>query len=185
MPKYIAFLRAINVGGHTVKMEYLRSLFEALGFANVETFIASGNVIFESPTKNSKTLEKQIEENLHKTLGYEVATFIRTVKEVSEIANYQPVSDTVLTQTVAFNIGLLKDPVSAEGKQKLLPLQTATDEFYFNNRELYWLSRQRQSDSKLSNATFEKTLKAKATFRGRNTLIRLAAKYPDKHRADE
>ncbi len=45
MPKYIAFLRAINVGGHTVKMDYLRVLFETLGFSDVETFIASGNVI--------------------------------------------------------------------------------------------------------------------------------------------
>jgi uncharacterized protein (DUF1697 family) len=48
MPKYVAFLRAINVGGRTVKMGHLRSLFEAMGFSNVETFIASGNVIFDS-----------------------------------------------------------------------------------------------------------------------------------------
>ena len=47
MPRYITFLRAINVGGHTVKMDRLREIFESLGFANVETFIASGNVVFE------------------------------------------------------------------------------------------------------------------------------------------
>jgi len=46
MTRYIAFLRAINVGGHTVKMDTLRALFESLGFLNVETFIASGNVLF-------------------------------------------------------------------------------------------------------------------------------------------
>ena len=61
MSKYIAFLRAINVGGHTVKMDVLRQLFESLGFANVETFIASGNVIFESKAGNVKALEKKIE----------------------------------------------------------------------------------------------------------------------------
>ena len=44
MPKHFAFLRAINVGGHTVKMDHLRDIFESLGFSNVETFIASGNV---------------------------------------------------------------------------------------------------------------------------------------------
>ena len=49
MPRYIAFLRAINVGGrHTVKMDFLRDFFESLGFSNVETFIASGNVVFDS-----------------------------------------------------------------------------------------------------------------------------------------
>ena len=69
MPKYVAFLRAINVGGHTVKMEHLRILFEELGFENVETFIASGNVIFDSKTKSTKTLETKIEKHLRQALG--------------------------------------------------------------------------------------------------------------------
>jgi len=60
LAKYIAFLRAINVGGHTVKMDHLRSLFEALGFSNVETFIASGNVIFESKSKSTRALERRL-----------------------------------------------------------------------------------------------------------------------------
>ena len=78
MPKYVAFLRAISGGGHTVKMDYLRSLFESLGFSNVETFIASGNVIFDSTSKSTKALEKKIESYLLKTLGYEVVTlFVR------------------------------------------------------------------------------------------------------------
>ncbi|HKA17271.1 MAG TPA: DUF1697 domain-containing protein [Blastocatellia bacterium] len=52
MPRYFAFLRAINLGGyHKVKMPYLKKLFESLGFSNVETFIASGNVIYSTPSK--------------------------------------------------------------------------------------------------------------------------------------
>ena len=66
MPKLIAFLRAINVGGHNVKMDALRELFIELGCTNVETFIASGNVIFDSKAKNIKTLENKIAEHLHK-----------------------------------------------------------------------------------------------------------------------
>src|SRR5688572_10594132 len=96
MPKYVAFLRAINVGGHTVKMDALRRLFEALGFVNVETFIASGNVIFDSPSKDTKALEKKIESYLRETLGYEVATFIRTIAEVAAIADYKPFIDAEL-----------------------------------------------------------------------------------------
>jgi len=49
--RYAAFLRAINVGGHTVKMEPLRRVFESAGFDDVETIIASGNVVFESPRR--------------------------------------------------------------------------------------------------------------------------------------
>jgi uncharacterized protein (DUF1697 family) len=90
MPKFVAFLRAINVGNHTVKMDQLGSLFEELGFANVETFIASGNVIFDSKATNIKSLERKIDKHLEKSLGYEVTTFIRSVAEIAEIARYEP-----------------------------------------------------------------------------------------------
>src|SRR2546423_13547575 len=93
--RLIAFLRAINVGGHTVKMEELRRLFEALGLASVETFIASGNVIFEAPGEKMQALEKRIERHLRESLGYEVATFIRSASELTEIAGYQPFTDAV------------------------------------------------------------------------------------------
>ena len=69
MSKHIAFLRAINVGGHNVKMDHLRQLFESLGFSNVETFITSGNVIFDTKAVNVKALEKKIEACLHETPG--------------------------------------------------------------------------------------------------------------------
>ncbi len=78
MPKLVAFLRAINVGGHTVSMAALRAEFEALGLKDVETFIASGNVIFTAPTGNRAALERKIESHLHGALGYEVKTFLRT-----------------------------------------------------------------------------------------------------------
>ena len=61
MARYAAFLRAINVGGHVVKMEVLRAAFEDLGFAGVETFIASGNVIFETRAKDLVAVERKIE----------------------------------------------------------------------------------------------------------------------------
>src|SRR5512137_351092 len=96
MPKYIAFLRAINVGGHTVKMDVLRQLFEALDFSNVETFIASGNVVFETRAASTRTLEKKIEQQLRAALGYEVATFLRTDVELAAIARYQPFSPALL-----------------------------------------------------------------------------------------
>ena len=79
MPRYVAFLRAINVGGHVVKMDDLRRRFAQLGFTEVETFIASGNVIFSSPSRDAAALEKKIERQLEKSFGYEVKTFVRTL----------------------------------------------------------------------------------------------------------
>ena len=78
MAKYIAFLRAINVGGRTIKMDHLRTLFAQMGFADVATFIASGNVIFDSPETDTVVLERTIEDGLQDMLGYRVDTFIRT-----------------------------------------------------------------------------------------------------------
>ena len=78
MTRLIAFLRAINVGGHTVTMDKLRKEFEALGLMEVETFIASGNVIFTPRSLDVVALEKKIEARLRASLGYEVATFVRT-----------------------------------------------------------------------------------------------------------
>src|SRR5882724_3214175 len=97
MPKYVAFLRAINVGGHTVKMDYLRSLFEGVGFASVETFIASGNVIFVSKSRNTTLLERKVEKHLREILGYEVRTFVRATSELAVVANYKPFSETELS----------------------------------------------------------------------------------------
>jgi uncharacterized protein (DUF1697 family) len=113
MPRYFAFLRAINVGGHTVKMDVLREQFAALGFSNVETFIASGSVIFEATAKNTRSLEKQVEEHLHAALGYEVATFIRTGEELTAIATYQPFAPALLKTAQALNVAFLKDALDA------------------------------------------------------------------------
>ena len=89
---YIAFLRAINVGGHNIKMDVLKTIFESLNLEHVETFIASGNVIFESE-KPRETLELQIETELEKALGYEVKTFLRTQAELAEITTFKPFSN--------------------------------------------------------------------------------------------
>src|SRR4051794_18872573 len=90
MTRYFVFLRAINVGGHTVKMEALRAHFEALGFASVSTFIASGNVIFEAAEQDTATIERQIETRLHEQLGYPVSAFVRTSDELTAIAEHTP-----------------------------------------------------------------------------------------------
>ena len=177
MSRYIALLRAINVGGHTVKMDHLRQLFEELGFANVETFIASGNVVFETTARNASALEKKITAHLKAALGYEVATFIRTPRELATIAAYQPFPPAEFAAAAAFNIGFLAEPLDAISTQKVLALKTDIDDFHVHGREIYWLCRVRQSDSKFSNAVLEKTLKRAATFRGANTVVKMAAKY--------
>jgi uncharacterized protein (DUF1697 family) len=176
MPKYVAFLRAVNVGGHIVKMSHLRELFERLKFSNVETFIASGNVIFDSPSKNTRALEKQIETMLQQTFGYAVSTFVRSVSEIAAINQLIPSKlDGGNTLYIAFT----RTEPSSEAKRKLLPFKSDVDDFQIAGSEVYWFSRKTISESKFSQAQLERILGMPATIRNANTVKRLAAKYSD------
>jgi len=178
MPKYVAFLRAINVGGHTVKMDYLRSLFEGAGFARAETFIASGNVIFDSKSKNTQALEQKIERHLQKMLGYEVRTFVRNTAELVAVANYKPFSESELNADGnTFYVGFTADEPSREAKKKLALLSCASDDFAVHGREVYWLCRTSFRESTVSGALLEKTLGLSATLRNVNTIRRIVAQY--------
>jgi uncharacterized protein (DUF1697 family) len=176
-PRMIAFLRAINVGGHVVTMEKLRGLFAALGLKDVATFIASGNVIFAKPATGLNALPQRIEERLHAALGYEVKTFLRIEAEVAAIAAYQPFSTRQMQRAKTLNVGFLAAPLAPSAKRLLMTLKTAIDDFHVHGREVYWLTKDKQSESTFSNALFERTLKVRATFRGIGTVTRLAARY--------
>lgn len=177
MPRYFAFLRAINVGGHIVKMDRLREIFTSLGFSNVETFIASGNVIFDTRSKNTKSLETKIEKELRAALGYDVATFIRTEAELIEIANHEPFSKARLATAHTLNIAFLGQTLTAESTQKLMALKTEVDDLHVRGREIYWLAQKKQSESTISNVAFNKALGMPTTVRGANTVKQMTAKY--------
>jgi uncharacterized protein (DUF1697 family) len=179
MQRYIAFLRAINVGGHTVKMEQLRSLFEKIGYDNVATFIASGNVIFESSARSARKLEMQIAGHLHDSLGYEVDTFIRSAPELAAVAAYQPFpAEDLATPGSSLYVMFLHDSPSAATHARLVDLGTETDEFHVHEREIYWFCRTRLSDSPLFSGTLlAKTIGASNTMRNITTVRKLAAKY--------
>jgi uncharacterized protein (DUF1697 family) len=173
MTKYIAFLRAINVGGHNVRMTELKRLFESMSFSNVETFIASGNVIFETTAKDTVKLEKKIEALLKEALGYEVFTFLRTPAEVTAIAKYKPFK----TKGESLNVAFITEPLDDLPIQKLLALKNEIDDFHVHGREIYWLRQIKPTESKFSNMVLEKTIGRRATIRGINTIQKMAEKY--------
>lgn len=173
--RWIAFLRAINVGGHTVKMAVLRQIITDLGFSNVETFIASGNAIFDAPSEPSKDVESIIATGLQAALGYPVATFIRTAQEVVEIANYAPFDP--FPHDAKLYVALCADALPESAKIALSAFETPTDSFHLHKREVYWLCQTNQAVSTFSGAILEKTLKIQATLRNITTMRKLAAQY--------
>ncbi len=89
--KYVAFLRGINVGGHkSIKMDQLQKSFEALGFQNVKTVLASGNVLFEAQSAKPRLLTKSIEKELASVFGFEIGIILRTIQDIQGLADNNP-----------------------------------------------------------------------------------------------
>jgi uncharacterized protein (DUF1697 family) len=171
--RYIAFLRAINVGGHVVKMDRLRALFVEMTFTGVETFIASGNVIFESPSTDAAALEKRIEKHLEKSLGYEVGTFLRSCDEVAAVASHAPFE---AKGDCSEHVVFLKSPPDKVLAKTVMALCADGDDFRAHRRELYWQRRGLMSESTVA-VPFAKAFGANGTMRSLTTVRKLAAKY--------
>jgi uncharacterized protein (DUF1697 family) len=159
-------------------MDYLKRLFEKMGFAKVETFIASGNVIFETKLKNQNSIKQTIEMKLGKDLGYKVATFIRTTDELKEIADYKPFKKSDLNNEQNYlYIGFLNNQPDKDSQKKVLALSDEANEFHFNNKELYWLCRKNFSDSGISGKALEKALGIETTIRNSTTIKKMTVKF--------
>ena len=174
MPRYIALLRAINVGGHTVKMDHLRGLFEAIGLEDVQTFIASGNAIFRSPSKNPAALGKSIQGHLRKALGYEVATFLRTEDELKQVAEHRAFKNAG-DDYHAIYVAFLHTRPDKELIDRLMTFKSKINDFNVHQKEVYWLCRKKMMDSEFSGAVLEKALGMPATLRNATTVRKLVA----------
>jgi uncharacterized protein (DUF1697 family) len=178
VPRYAAFLRGINLGKRRVTGDGLRSCLEELGFEDVATFRASGNVIFsiagrESPAK----VTARVEQGLADALGYEVPTFLRTGAEVRAIAAHAPFpAKLVAASKGKLQIVLLPAKPAAAARKQALALATDEDRLAIDGRELYWLPNGGISDSSLDLKAIEKLLGA-GTIRTKATIDQIAEKY--------
>jgi uncharacterized protein (DUF1697 family) len=118
---YVALLRGINVGGHNVKMEQLRGLFGELGFANVRSYIQTGNVFFDSYEPDRSKLREMIEAHLNAALGYAVSTCLRTLDELEHVLALDPFRDVSVTPDMRLAVNFLAEPAIV---QLPVPYQT-------------------------------------------------------------
>lgn len=171
----MALLRAINVGGHIVKMDRLRTLFASMDLADVETVIASGNVLFSSRARSRARLERRIEDHLRDALGYEVATFLRSARDLAGIVAHHPFPEAGPPQAgESLSVIFLKQALAAPARDALLALRTPTDEFKVHGSEAYWLCHGRTSDSKVTGTKLERAAGGPVTARNITTVRKLA-----------
>ena len=178
MPRYIAFLRGINVGGHRVKMDRLRAIFAELGLKDVSTFIASGNVLFSTETDDVDGLREKVEGHLASQLGYEVPTFLRSPAELAAIIAFNPPE--IVTQTASDSshyVIFLNASIPDSLRSELTQLNSEMDQFHFSETEAHWLIQGKLTESLLFGPGLDQAMRGvRTTMRNMNTLGRIAAK---------
>ena len=180
MIRYVAFLRAINIGGHgIIKMDGLRKLFEELDYKNVRTYIQTGNVIFETKETNLVSLTKKIEKYLQNSLGYEVYTMLRTIPEVEKIIKDNPFKKTKLDKTLHLYLTFLHDKPLMELKKSLSSFSDDIATFKTKEREVYTLYKRNNAKHPFSNNFVEKKLRVKATTRNWKVIDKVLAMAKD------
>jgi len=177
MPRYVALLRAINVGGRNVKMAALCRLFEQARLADVRSVIASGNVLFTSRAGDAAALERRIEAALREGLGYDVATFVRTGADLDAVVAREPFDarDPVL-ESDTVHVIFMRERISRERAERIVALSTDYDDLRIFGREVFWRTRGRSSDSKIRPGAFARAFGDPGTARNITTVRKLAEK---------
>jgi uncharacterized protein (DUF1697 family) len=160
VPTHVAFLRAINLGRHRrASADALRTVFEGLGFEEVATFRASGNVLFGS-REGERRLVPAIEQELARALGFEVLVFLRSADELRALVRLATASDDVdqTGRQVRRQVAFLRARPPAQARERVLALATEDDGLAFSARELLWSSHGTGPNSRLNLRAIEKLI---------------------------
>jgi uncharacterized protein (DUF1697 family) len=175
MTTYIALLRGINVGGHRlIKMADLKAMFVALGFGGAQTYIQSGNVVFDAD-EAEQPLRERIEQQIAATFGFPVVVALRTHDELARVIMACPFAQDTLAEGERLYVALLAETPASVGIERMLASKIEPDEFRVVGREVYLLYRQTMRATLLTNNLLESKLGVPSTMRNWRTLTTLAA----------
>ena len=168
-----AFLRGINVGGRRVTNDELIAVFVDMGFTEVGTFLASGNVLF---THDSPADAGAIGAALEASLGFSVPTTLRSAGEIRGIAAREPFPSAEPNMVGGKpQVILLFGPPTAASQRRVLALAPPDDRLVFEGWELHWLPPGGISDSSLNLDAVSREV-GPVTVRTGNTIARLLAR---------
>lgn len=179
MSIYIALLRGINVGGHNkIKMADLRAALENEGLLRVQTYIQSGNILFESSDEEAEVRLK-LEKLIAREFGIALTVILRTAEELERIVAQRPFPPELIAAAEAdaelgkrLNVALLPEEPHPDGVAKLAAADSGGDEYRLVGRDLYLLFLGSIRDSKL--AVQVGKIGVPATVRNWNTMLKLA-----------
>jgi uncharacterized protein (DUF1697 family) len=171
---YVALIRAINVGGHSViKMPDLRKLVESLGFEDVSSYIQTGNVVFKAVQNDRGTLSKKIEEAIEAKAGYKTTVFVLTYDDLKEAAGHNPFRSRNEAGEGRSHIVFLSAEPAKQNIDKILALQGEDFSFAVHKNFFYYYYPEKYAGHTRRNVNFEKILGVRATARTYKVVDRL------------
>jgi uncharacterized protein (DUF1697 family) len=175
MPRAVALLRAINVGGRFVKMERLRALASAAGLEGVSTYIQSGNLLFDCTAREAPRMEAQLEALWKRELGWDIATLVRTQKQIEALFEEGGGLEHGLKGRDARHyVSFLRGEPARDAIDALHGWSYAKERLLVRGRELHFWCTLPSHEAKFSNARLERVLKFPATTRDWKTVAALA-----------
>ncbi len=168
--RYVAFLRAINTGNRRIKMVDLRRVFCDVGFENVATHLASGNVIFDCP---SPPLPGDLGQIVEQGVGFHSQVFLRTAGEVRSVLERVPWTDDGDVVEVSF---LEREPEPSAAR-KLEATAQEPEQLVVSGAELYFLRTARGAPTVHKEPTATKILQMNTTRRGISTVEQIYERF--------
>lgn len=178
MPRFVAFLRAINVGTHIVGKQRLLEAFVTLGFQNVSTFRQSGNVIFETNETNTDEIRDTLSSVLSNSFGFEVTVFLRTIPELKRMIEVQPFKKENEIGA-SFLVTMLETPPKDFPMQLPLIIPNSSARIILIVGTEVFSETHGGGEGGLPNPYLESKLKLKATTRNMNVIKEIVMRYEE------
>jgi uncharacterized protein (DUF1697 family) len=174
MPAIISMLRGVNVGGHNkIKMDTLRSLYASLKLRDPQTYVQSGNVIFQTEEKDPDLLAERIESAIRKKFGFRRGVILRTANDLRTVIAENPFAKRSGIDPAKLLIVFLAADPPKDALQVILQKNPSPEEVHIHGRELYIHFPNGIARSKLTTALLDKALKTPGTGRNWNTVTKL------------
>lgn len=168
MARFVAFLRAVNVGKRRVDMAECKQSLEALGYEDVGSYVNSGNLLFSGSGKPAPH-ETRIRRALEARYGFEITTFVRTEAEVRAMATLKPFGEIAADHT---HFALLPlTTLTAAEKKAAEALSNDHDEVVVEGRDIHWLIRSKSTDTTLEAKHWKKALPGNPTTARNTTML--------------
>ncbi len=174
METYISILRGINVSGQKkIKMADLKSLYENMGFQDVQTYIQSGNVIFKTNITKKNEIRQKIQLKIKEHYNFSVPVLILNIGELNAVFLNNPFLNKRKEDISKLHVTFLDEKPKVELVREIENLQSASDEFIVSEKTIYVFCPNGYGRTKLNNTFFEKKLKTTATTRNWKTICKL------------